>query len=1087
MHKSLRDTLQNKTIEYILHQPEYWQYLKRALVRINKVAAEATTEATIAFEIDSFLHQLLKNEFGMNLKFVKEEATSRRSARGRIDTRIGLLILEYKHPSKLVTETQQFKASNQIAEYLETACPSMDTESVGIITDGKLIKFVHSSQPTKGGFAEITTAHLDQMVKYCLMLNKRALSPANLVADFCGEDSISKQLAKNLFHALDNDNWTPKTKMLYQEWKVLFKLAHDDTSKQQAIVERKDALANALDIKINPSDNETEYKALYAIQTAYAIIVKLMAYKVLASIQRIDDIDFAAMAQSKSTLRSALENLENGSVFRQCGFTNLLEGDFFAWYAAKGQWTEDIEKSIKLILNKLSEYEQHHILQTGWAVKDIFKGLYEAIIPSKVRHSLGEFYTPPWLADHVIQGAITLCKKSKGWSGLDPCCGSGTYVTTMIRRIIEELAGESNSIILAAILSRVKGVDLNPLAVLTARINYFINIAPLIDSNTEGFEIPIYLGDSSYIPVPILVSGVKCVQYELGTLKGPLSVTLPESAISDSQKFSKVMTEVEAQVLLESVSGTERLLQSLVAKADLIPEIKHEINNLARQLVNLQTQKWNGIWARIITNFLTTSNLGKFDIIVGNPPWVDWKNLPAGYRERIKGLCVSRNLFSGDNLTGGINLNICALIANVAADKWLHQSGVLGFLMPDTLMVQQTYEGFRQFKTSTGQLFLQKIINWSRAGHPFHPVTQKFLTYYYGASTVDYKAGVPVENVKRNPLKKGAVHKLPQVAFKQVAEYFESYDSIAITANPANSSFTYAQANEVREFSRIAGNCDYAGREGVEFFPNELLLFSALPNRKAKPGLIWVKNIQNSKSKHKVASQTLPLEQEMLFPLIKGVDIQRFGLKLSGTLAPFPYADNCRSPLSQEILSEKAPKLLNYLMSNKGVFDAQTSYNSKIIGKKHNNEFYALARVGTYSFAPVFVAFRDNSKWGATVVTQVQTPWGDLKRPVFQNHAVTITQRPDKTYISLEEAHYICAILNAPVVEKFIRQSSDSRTFKINPAIKVPIWDPANPIHKTLSDLSIKAHKFSEETTPEERQRLDAQLDEYYLALIQAI
>ena len=38
------------------------------------------------------------------------------------------------------------------------------------------------------------------------------------------------------------------------------------------------------------------------------------------------------------------------------------------------------------------------------------------------------------------------------------------------------------------VLSRVKGIDLNPLAVLTTRINYFINISPLIE-NDDVFEI----------------------------------------------------------------------------------------------------------------------------------------------------------------------------------------------------------------------------------------------------------------------------------------------------------------------------------------------------------------------------------------------------------------------------------------------------------------------------------------------------------------------------------------------------------------------------------------------------------------------
>ena len=70
-----------------------------------------------------------------------------------------------------------------------------------------------------------------------------------------------------------------------------------------------------------------------------------------------------------------------------------------------------------------------------------------------------------------------------------------------------------------------------------------------------------------------------------------------------------------------------------------------KIAQLSKSLVELEEKEWNGIWARILSNYLTTANMGKFDIIVGNPPWVDWKSLPSGYRERIKSLCISRKLF----------------------------------------------------------------------------------------------------------------------------------------------------------------------------------------------------------------------------------------------------------------------------------------------------------------------------------------------------------------------------------------------------------------------------------------------------------
>ncbi|MBO6309949.1 MAG: hypothetical protein J6N70_14200, partial [Oribacterium sp.] len=56
------------------------------------------------------------------------------------------------------------------------------------------------------------------------------------------------------------------------------------------------------------------------------------------------------------------------------------------------------------------------------------------------------------------------------------------------------------------------------------------------------------------------------------------------------------------------------------------------------------------------------------------------------------------------------------------------------------------------------------------------------------------------------------------------------------------------------------------------------------------------------------------------------------------------------------------PKLAKYYQDNKQLILDQTGYNERIIGKD-DAEFYALARVGEYSYAKNYVVFRDNTKW----------------------------------------------------------------------------------------------------------------------------
>lgn len=1082
--------LKGKVTEFILGQPEFKASLKNLAANIRKQAKAAPNEATIAHHFEILLHSFLKEQLAIQFLPTKEEhvGTLRHTKKGRMDSRLGALIIEYKHRSKLTSKTQQDAASSQIIDYMRTIRGQMGHEVVGLITDGVKAKFVamdDSDLLSESSFEELNADHLDRFVRSIILLEKTALTPENLVKDFCSENGVAKQLAVTLYDALKN-HMTGRSQMLFNEWQALFKLAHDDVSKQKAIQERREALASALDITIKPNDNKTEYMALYAIQTAYAIIVKIIAYKVIAAVRSQGSIlRFAELARSDSaTIRSHLNRLEEGAVFREMGFGNLLEGDFFAWYCTDKQWNSDISSGVKKIFGILTQYEDQKMFGGGDAkIQDLFKDLYMHSIPDKVRHSLGEFYTPPWLADNLVNKAIQLSDKTN-WKGLDPCCGSGTFITVLMRRVLDDVEGKSRKVKLRAVLDRVKGIDLNPLAVLTTRINYFINLSHLIEDDDE-FEIPVYLGDSSYVPQRTKLGKIECLQYQIATLKGQIEITLPVSATSKPHLFSKTMTAIETHIKNRDELSIVDAILELTKKTDATKEVKEAISKLAGQLVDLEKNDWNGIWARIITNFLTTANIGKFDLVVSNPPWIDWKNLPANYRERIKSLCIDRKLFSGDSITGGINLNICALISNVAADNWLASNGILAFLMPENMIFQQSYEGFRKFYLKSGErLYFQELFDWTKSGHPFQPVQYKFLSYFISAKKMDYQKGIPVTQFIKKPRGESLALHRNNALFSDVETLFDLKSKRAFVPSKENTIFAYTEnVADVSRFSKISGRSAYPGREGIEFYPQELFLLR-LSDKKAKSGKVFLSNYQNTKSKHKIASTESLLETKFLYPLVKGVNIKRFHIDKTEFYVPFPYDKHDgdgRKPISRGALTKQSPSLMKYFNDNKQVMEAQTSYNERIIGKKNNSEFYAIARVGRYSHADCYVAFRDNTKWAATVVKPLDMPWGEKKHPVFQNHAVTICERPSGGFISENEAHYICAILNAPVVGQYMLQSSDTRSFKIRPPVQIPEYDEKNPKHLALQKLSIKAHKCYSDV--EKMRDIDNKLDEAYLLL----
>lgn len=1076
------DILKEKQYIAIINSKEYKILLEDMCNRISQKARTALNEATIESyfecELFAFFHNIF-GPLGFEYNPVKEApiSTTRHVTKGRADTAIGALVIEFKQPSTLSNNEQKNKAINQICEYL--IGKNFIGESVGFVTDGTKGCFIikNEQEILKENFFDLSFEQLNRLIQYIIRLKLTALTSKNIVESFCKppeNNGTAFELVKVLYDNLQH-SITPKTQMLFNEWKELFNLAHDDISKQQAIIDRRVSLENLIGISF--SENDEEYTALFALQTAYAIIVKIVAYRILSIVRYKEAlIEFENLINCDSeALRYQLSLLEEGAIFREYGITNLLEGDFFSWYAAKEQWSDDISKRISDIFMILSMYSDKSVFNTEKSA-DFFKELYQSMIPSAVRHSLGEYYTKQWLAHQVVDEALTLSAISN-WKGLDPCCGSGTFITVMIDKVLEETKTESKEKQLQEVLTRVKGIDLNPVAVLTARVNYFINISHLIGAQDE-LEIPIYLGDSSYVPKKCEFDGIDCLEYTINTLISPINILVPRSMVEDPLKFSKAMTNIELFIKALDEEGTYNCLVNLVNKNELTEPIKKEIYKLSSILVDLERRNWDGIWARIITNYLTTANLGKFDIIVGNPPWVDWKSLPSGYRDKIKALCISRKLFSGDKVTGGINLNICALISNVVAENWLTDDGILGFLMPEPLISQQSYEGFRNmYLSDNSRLYFKKFTNWTKAGHPFKPVTQKFLTFYMTKEFIDYKNGVDVDWFVLKEQKR-----YDECENLSIDEYFDIYKGIAATCHDTKNFFAYINSRkQLNDFMSIAGESQYIGREGIEFYPQEMMIFkeSGLPSTKTCTSL---RNIQIKKPKYHIPQTVELLETKYLHPLIKGVDISPFHIEISDYIVPFPYDErDTRLPIKLDELIRTAPKLASFFQKHKDLILSQTSYNERIIGK--DGEFYKLARVGAYSFAPNYVVFRDNTKWGAAVISSINTSWGGKKRPLFQNHAVSICEDSNGNFITLEEAHFICGIMNTPVAFQYVLHSSDSRSFPIRPRIYIPKYDKNNAIHKKISLLSRMAHKkYNDDIAVS---KITRKLNELYLEIAQ--
>lgn len=132
-------------------------------------------------------------------------------------------------------------------------------------------------------FKEFEEEDLDKVIKSLVNVKSKKFVPENIVNDFklTSQTQVTINLAKCLFEIVMN-NMTSKTDMLFQEWQELFHLSENDNGQNLDIEKRKKALGNIFGIQIQSV--EMDYKALFVLQTTYAIIVKLIACKVISKL-----------------------------------------------------------------------------------------------------------------------------------------------------------------------------------------------------------------------------------------------------------------------------------------------------------------------------------------------------------------------------------------------------------------------------------------------------------------------------------------------------------------------------------------------------------------------------------------------------------------------------------------------------------------------------------------------------------------------------------------------------------------------------------------------------------------------------------
>ena len=97
------------------------------------------------------------------------------------------------------------------------------------------------------------------------------------------------------------------------------------------------------------------------------------------------------------------------------------------------------------------------------------------------------------------------------------------------------------------------------------------------------------------------------------------------------------------------------------------------------------------------------SHAGKYDILMGNPPWMNFADLPSDYKTRLKPFFLTEGLVPDRQqlLLGASRIDIAALVLKTVLGRLLKKKGVGYFYLPLSLFFGDgAHKGFRNYSAN---------------------------------------------------------------------------------------------------------------------------------------------------------------------------------------------------------------------------------------------------------------------------------------------------------------------------------------------------------------------------------------------------
>ncbi len=1040
-----------------------------------EVAKWAKSEEDVRHECNKLIDEFIEKA-GLSVKGRHEYGL----AGGRIDSKYGGVVIEYKDPKGAgkITEDKNAPGVKAVVKQIKKRFHDFQAEEhvgmeriFGVGCDGDTFVFVrHRGRTIEVEDPQPVTPHtVERLLRALVSLGAKghSFTPDNLCDHFGGQGPIALAGIARIYEAISTTS-SAKAQIFFQQWQILFgEVCGYDVRGQSAKIKK---LGEHYCI---PTARPAEL--LFSVHTYYGILIKLLAAEIVSSFSPLGTSTLKKLvaAPTSAKLRSELEALEQGGIWSQLGIRNFLEGDLFSWYL--DAWDERLDQAVRGMVTTLDRFDPTTLSVEPAESRDLLKKLYQHLFPKSVRHDLGEYYTPDWLAELTLN--------ELGYDGdpdkrlLDPACGSGTFLVMTINRIRAWFAehrhecGFGEDELLNKILSNVIGFDLNPLAVMAARTNYLLAIRDLLRHGGD-IQLPIYLCDSIMTPSEYgdLFTGGLGKTSRLKTSAGEFFI--PTEVAGNREAIGKYADTLEF-CIRDGYSPEEFVKR---CEAEAIPATEAGLHKeLFRKLQTLDGNNQNGIWARIIKNAFAPLFIGTVDYVVGNPPWVNWENLPEEYRDNMKPLWHEYGLFtlSGHAARlGGGKKDLSMLFVYTAVDNYLDKGGRLGFVITQSVFkTQGAGDGFRQLR------YERDGTTWRLKPLAVHDMSA--LQVFEGATN---RTAVFVCQKTKRPFKypvKYATWSGPSriaqdesLASVLGATRRRKMGAVPVAVDKESSPWLTAPTKALSAIQKVIGQSDYKAYEGVNTGGLNgcywIRVLENLPN-----GELLIENLHDV-GKIKVPHVETVIEPDLVYPLLRGRDVQRWHAEPSAhiILAQNPQT---RKGIPESEMKRRWPKTYAYLKQFEG--DPKNPVRGTLRGRsgyrqyfKPTDPFYSMYNVGPYTMAEWKVVWRYISTDLRTSV--VGPAEGTIHIPDHRLMLICLESSSD--------AHYVSGLLNCSACDLLVRSYVIGTQISTHVLSNVAVskFNKTNINHARLAELSRQCHAAADENKGDEIARLESEIDE---------